>query len=224
MHRRFSNNSGYTLIEISIAIFGVLTLLLVVFDVARVVQTHSAVKESADLAARHLTLLKGGAQQLSESTQVPEYRWSMVSFGSGSAAGKRITRSLGTTTGDGKPTACGSPPPGSYCERTFVGYRGGAPSASRFNSEAAFQYIEKELNSVLPRVRRGCVNEAHCISVATDPVDLRSAPVEGGISVTVRYMLPLIILGNRSIQLTATSRRAVEVDFAETDVAVETTF
>lgn len=221
MSRGLHAKQGYTLIEFSIAASVVLSGLLVIFDVARVVQTHAAVKEAAGLAVSHLKLLRGGALSMTSSTAVPQYRWSMVSFKGDGRSGRRVSRFIETTGGDRPPGACSAPAPGAYCERVFSGYSGSEnPESVTFNSEAAYRYIENELKSVLPDVQRGCVDRAYCVTVATIPAELDTVPVGGDLTVSVTYLLPLVLLGNNPVRLTATSTGKVESDFRKPSVSV----
>lgn len=204
---------GSTLLEFGIAVPVLISVSIGIVDISRALQTYALVHDAAQHSARELATVNGQNSEVSNDERVRSYNWFHY-YWSGSNQ-QLLKRQVGSAIPESEtPPACASLPASEYCERQFSGFLGGGAAPRRnLNGTNAFRDVAVQaLRAVLPVAGVDC-SSAQCASAT---VAVESEPgIELGVSVQLRYHLPLLILGRNTTVIQASAHDRIESSYID---------
>ena len=217
---------GGVLLEYALFMVPLIALSLAAVDAYEVLHSYRVLGDALQLAGRELATLEArGATKRPDDRQA-FYRWKIYPvLNDVTPLGNRVLgHYLGAPAVDvtlrpesAVPGECVSPGTGFVCSREFVRIDGPPlPERVTYDMTAVFRdRVSDELRAALPsaNLTPECKN-ARCISSSIQPL------IHGGrdsLALSLRFKLPLRILGNRSIEVTRERIETLEKSHIERD-------
>lgn len=210
-------SAGYSLLELAAALPIVLLLTLFGFDILNLFRVSEALREGATVVARQIATLDGIGHEIVTSDPGMVYRWSQYQVVTVNGNPRMRKERIGISSV--APSICQR----SACMRELV-QPGDLPSLSGEQVERREAYEkaitllgQKELRSILPRVRFDCQgggDDSNCSDINVAINDRGDTA-----TVTVRYKLPVLVLGNTPITLVARTSERLEESISDGEIS-----